>query len=171
MSPSRDDPTEPGDDQLKIGKFHSLSPAEEDELKRFQKERPGASLTAVRHFRLVIGPESDLVTDWQEYTQREKNMLCAGVLREFRDFTYEKLADYLKEQPSVASAAGFDDDPPTYSVLSRAIKDFDNEMLTTAAEWVRNAVQHHAMPSSKTDLSPDPGRPGSCTRTLHQSES
>lgn len=161
MDSDRDDRTALDDSRGEQREYDCVSRAEDEWMRHRQKQQSKGALAAVRHFRFVIVPESDLVSGWQEYTEREKSMLCAGVLKEVRGFTYRGLAEFLNHSPEVASAAGFDgtDDVPTYSVLSRAIGEFDDEMLTTAGEWARNAAQHKLVGSTKTNLDSDPGQP------------
>lgn len=101
------------------------------------------TLCTLRHFTVVLAPETDLLGDWDDYTDKEQRMYCAAVLGKLHDLDYRGLADLLEQKKVFALEAGFDpENTPHYSTLSRHLRDFDNGVLQEIVEAGSNAALH-----------------------------
>lgn len=120
------------------------------------------TLCALRHFTVVIAPQTDLLGDWEAYTDKKQRMYCAAVLSELRDLDYRGLADVLEQNSVFALEAGFDSgNIPHYSTFSRHIRDFDDDVIEEIVEAAANAALHDQLKgySAFRILSPKPSKP------------
>jgi len=153
---------------------HTLPPTGDLDLRKEKERRiplsglydrnPRAvhAIVALRHFDAVIAPESKLLEDWDDFSRREQRMFRAGVLKELFDLTYRELEALLNQWGDVAAEARFGPgDVVSYSVFSRAIGEFDEEVLETVAKWANNAALHWGIPSDRQfdRLPPNPPKP------------
>lgn len=115
-----------------------------------------------RHFRAVYAPASPLISDWDGKSAKERRMLTAAVIKEVFDDTYRDLADRLASDRTIAKAAGFDstDAVPSYTTLSKSIRQFDRDLIEEAATQAQNATLHAAMNAAIPEKLPaEPGKP------------
>lgn len=129
-----------------------LSPEQKDKLNRLSPPPEAEhAVDALAHFKSVIGPESDLISDWDELDEDSQFCHCAGVLGELFDDRYRELEERLDTQPRVAVAVGLSSkDPPHYSTLSGHIGKLDGNTLEQAARWANNAALHQFLPRGKS---------------------
>nr|WP_192960668.1 transposase [Halorubrum litoreum]AKB09799.1 transposase IS4 family protein [Halorubrum litoreum] len=143
----------------------SLSPKQEDKLNEWEPSPEAEyALDALTHFKSVIGPEGNLISNWDGLDDDSQSWYCAGLLRELFDDGYRELEERLDSQPRVAAAVGLSSkDPPHYSTLSRQIGKLDENTLEQAARWANNAALHQFLPrgNSPDALSEAPSKPRS----------
>lgn len=143
-----------------------LFPEQEEELKHWVQPSPEVehALDALTHFKSVIGPESDLISNWDGLDDDSQSWYCVGLLRELFDDGYRDLEERLENQPRVATAVGLSSkNPPHYSTLSRQIGKLDEHVLEQAARWASNAALHQLLPQGNPldGLSEAPSKPRS----------
>lgn len=74
-------------------------------------------------------------------------MLTAAVIKEVFDDPYRDLATRLDSDGTIARAVGFDsaDAVPSYTTLSKSIREFDRDVIEEAATHAQNAMSHADM--------------------------
>lgn len=120
------------------------------------------TLSSLRHFSVVIGPDGDLIDGWEELSDKKQRMYCAAVLAELHDLTYRELEDVLEANKLFALETGFDPgEIPDQSTFSRHIREFDGDIIQEAASAADNAALYDILQGRTTfqSLPPTPGKP------------